>query len=387
MAFPTNWVRKCILTIQSSEVPGNLSNYPVLFTEDNLPSEMFDADGSYPALSGGGDIRFSSDADGSTQLACEVVTFTTDNDPANGVAEIYVKVPSVSSSVDTDIYVWYNKSGESQPAETDTYGKHNVWDSDYQLVMHMNDETTSTLLDSTSNSHDATKKAANEPVEATGVIGEGQDFDGTNDYAATASANDSLNIIDTLTIEAIIKPSKLINSSNPGYVTIVSRQQEPTSSLDSYALHINPSGKLHFASYGGNIQGTQVSWASGTAYHIAGTYNSTGLIGNLYVDGVVETLTVDNYDAMAGGTNALSIGANDYSTAAQCFPGIIDELRISDVIRSADWLETSYNNQDNPATFIIEGTPETHIGDSSPFLLFVNGLGGNTLGGNCSLMG
>jgi hypothetical protein len=42
--------------------------------------------------------------------------FVTDNDPANGVADIAVKVPSVSSTTDTVIYVWYNKAGETQPA-------------------------------------------------------------------------------------------------------------------------------------------------------------------------------------------------------------------------------------------------------------------------------
>jgi len=365
MAFPTGWGRKCKLTVQSSKVPGNLTNFPVLLTAATLPSEMFDADGSYPALSGGGDIRFSSDADGSTQLACEIVTLTINNDPALGKAEIHVKDPSLSGSSNTDLYVWYNKTGESQPSETDTYGKHNVWDSNYQLVMHMNDETTSTLLDSTSNSHDATKKAANEPVEATGIIGKGQSFDGTNDYVATANASDNLDITTTITIEAIIKPSELINSSNADYITIVSRQQEPNGSVDSYTLALNPSGKLHFGTYGGNIQGTQVSWSSGTVYHVAGTYNSTGLTGALYVDGVAEVLTSDNYDTMAGGANALSIGANDYTALGQCFQGIIDELRISNIIRSANWIETNYNNQNDPATFIIAGTPETPSGGVS----------------------
>ena len=70
MAFPTDWGRRCAIVIQSSKVDANLADFPVLLTKDTLPSEMFDHDGSYPALEGGGDIRFSSDEAGETQLAC-----------------------------------------------------------------------------------------------------------------------------------------------------------------------------------------------------------------------------------------------------------------------------------------------------------------------------
>ena len=79
MAFPVDWGRQCELEIDHTKLSGNVSNFPVLLTEDTLPLEMFDADGSYPAINGGGDIRFSSDINGETQLACEVVSFVTDN--------------------------------------------------------------------------------------------------------------------------------------------------------------------------------------------------------------------------------------------------------------------------------------------------------------------
>ena len=116
MPFPYGWGRRCKLTIDHLEVSENQSNFPWLLHHDNLPSEMFDADGLHPALNGGGDVRFSSDRYGYNRLSIEVKTFITDNNPDNGVAEIWVKIPSVSTSIDTDIWVWYNKSGESQPA-------------------------------------------------------------------------------------------------------------------------------------------------------------------------------------------------------------------------------------------------------------------------------
>ena len=139
MTFPTGWGRKCNLVIQSNQIDATLANFPVLLTKDTLPSEMLDTDGSYPTLSGGGDIRFSSDADGNTQLACEIVTFTIDNNPANGKAEIWVKVPTVSSGTNTTFYVWYNKDKEAQPIPSSTYGSQNVWN-DYITILHLGDK-------------------------------------------------------------------------------------------------------------------------------------------------------------------------------------------------------------------------------------------------------
>ena len=37
------------------------------------------------------------------------------------------------------------------------------------------------------------------------------------------------------------------------------------------------------------------------------------------------------------------------------FSGILDEARLSNVARSADWIATEYNNQSSPATFYALG--------------------------------
>ena len=194
MAFPTGWNRKAPLVIQNGQVSGSGShtNFPVLLTEDNFPSEIFDADGSNPAQNGGGDLRFSSDSAGTTQLPVEVVSFVTDNDPANGTAEIWVKVASVSTSADTTIYVWYNTAGtESQPAVTDTYGRNAVW-SDYQAVYHLDDDPSGSapqLLDSTGNGYNGTVAGTGwtSGDEVPAKIGNGIDFETASGQYATMS--------------------------------------------------------------------------------------------------------------------------------------------------------------------------------------------------------
>lgn len=121
--------RKCTITISHADVDSDLSNFVVVLTEACLPSEMFDADGSFPAQFGGGDVRFTSDAAGNTPLACDVQTFVTDNNPANGKAIIYVRVPTVAGASDTEITVWYHSSAieDRQPEANTTYGAQSVW--------------------------------------------------------------------------------------------------------------------------------------------------------------------------------------------------------------------------------------------------------------------
>ena len=90
---------------------------------------------------------------------------------------------------------------------------------------------------------------------------------------------------------------------------------------------------------------------------------------------------VVTYDKDAGGTNEIKmyengslIGSLDYSTAMANHGNLetnrqgksdgwckstIDEVRISDTARSADWLLTSYNNQNSPATFFTMGVAGT----------------------------
>ena len=106
MAFPTGWGRKQKITIDNTKVSGSsaLTNFPALITLDHLDAEVVDA-GSNSALNGGGDVRFSSDAAGTTQLPCEVVSFVTNATAGSRKCQVWVKIPSVSYNADTDIYI------------------------------------------------------------------------------------------------------------------------------------------------------------------------------------------------------------------------------------------------------------------------------------------
>ena len=145
MAFPTGWQRKCSIDIDNTEVgSSDLTDFTVLLTRDNLPDEMCSPTDSNRAQSDGGDIRFSSDSSGTTQLALHVEEFEYDTSDAAGDAvialNVKVSVNGTGTGSDTTIYVWYSTTGtDSQPANTDTYGARNAYDSDHCHVVPFNE--------------------------------------------------------------------------------------------------------------------------------------------------------------------------------------------------------------------------------------------------------
>jgi hypothetical protein len=73
-----------------------------------------------------------------------------------------------------------------------------------------------------------------------------------------------------------------------------------------------------------------------------------------YVDGALQTLS--NF---AGWTTTINTGSGDYRVGGLCNIGgsvmavgsVVDEARVSNIARSADWISTEYNNQSSPNTF------------------------------------
>ncbi|MHC5073824.1 MAG: LamG domain-containing protein, partial [Planctomycetota bacterium] len=172
-----------------------------------------------------------------------------------------------------------------------------------------------------------------------GKSGNGLSFDGIDDSVVVAH-NDSLNITDELTIEIWIKPAVTYDSSQPTHAVLMDRQR--SAGTDSYFLGINSDCKLHLGSYGGNIQSTKNIWEAGTWYHIVGTYRDTGgtYSGELYVNGVAETLTVDNYDNIGGGSQVIGIGGSNQFNG---FNGVIDEVVIYNHALTNTEVQARYN--------------------------------------------
>ena len=116
----------------------------------------------------GYDIIFTSDSSGNTPLAYEQESYNA----STGAVNFWVKVPTISHTSDTIIYIFYGNSSVT----TDQSNKTAVWDSNYKGVWHLNETSGTVNYDSTSNNIDANKNSASSPSPATGLFGGVQSF-------------------------------------------------------------------------------------------------------------------------------------------------------------------------------------------------------------------
>ena len=147
----SGYSRKHSITIPSSVLVGSgtLTDLCVLVTEDMLDSEVTDT-GSNSAANGGGDIAFALDSAGVNQLPCNVRRFVTSSSPGSVDVKVWVNVGDVDPTSDFTFYIFYKKTGASQPASTDTYGSRAVYtNKGFRFVTHdcQTDEVTGTSDD------------------------------------------------------------------------------------------------------------------------------------------------------------------------------------------------------------------------------------------------
>ena len=344
-AFP-GWNRKQPITIQASQVAGssNLSDFPVLITLNHLNNEIVDG-GANSALNGGGDIRFSSDAAGNNQLPIEVVEFVTSSTPVNRRCQIWVKVPSLSATSNTTIYIWYNKADEVQPAPTSSYGSESVW-SGYSAVWHMETDPSGTVPDATGNGHSLSSTGyMNHYDLKPGAIGNAIEFDGIND-------------------QMLINGNLTYGNSFTFSVWFNWNQPTATHNYSGILTNKSPWDGFWTTSDGGNravfYDGIQEFTPPGSvSSNVSTRYDFVATNGD--IEQFINSVSIDsNTQASDGGAfdHVGSEGDSGY------FPGWIDELRVHTMSQSAGWLTTEYNNQLNPATFATAGTPENVSGST-----------------------
>ena len=377
MAFPTGWTRYCPLVIQHGQVTAN-QTIAVVFTEACLPAEMLTTGNSHQAQADGGDIRFSTDTAGTSQLACEVVFWSKNANPALAKAEIWVPI-AVSSSVDTTVYIWYSAGGsQSQPAAGAAFGRNAVWDSGYKGgVAHFPNGTSLTVFDSTGTNTFA--NTVTNPCSAVAGI-----VDGAVSSAANTTPAQSIDlgllphvfdgVSTVITLEAWAFPTDLSNdnradgfcsSSRSGSNTLRVLVGKDGGTPSQIQIAVNQGSWVSNAVFFGSTVTTLVV---NTWYHIVIVLDLvTPANRAVYVNGAVK--------ASSSGTSGtpptviptpLPSSANLFlQDGNERFAGSIDEYRMSNVIRSSTYVSTTYNNQHAPSSFTVAGSPVSPGGGGS----------------------
>ena len=271
--------------------------------------------------------------------------------------EAYVKVPTVSGTVDTDIYCYYDNQ-----AAADQEDASNAWDSGFMGVYHLEHKPSSlTILDSTSNARNGTKKSLSEP---SGAIVGAQKFDGVNDYITLGTALNFAGLTE-VTIEAVINHDGT-GAANEEH-TVFSCFSSTTVAATMLRIEPNTGGTANrLEGFAIKQTDTQVGGDFGITVtpsqinHVASAYNATDLRG--YVNGTVGGTTFASGAAFDAGASPESLIGYTNANSTDGLTGNLYEVRISNVARSAAWLKATSVNLRTPTSFYTYGTEEDYTG-------------------------
>jgi hypothetical protein len=343
---PWTGSRRLLLNTAASgaNVSGTVYRFPVLV---RLSAATFDFSAAKP---GGEDIRFTKSDAGLTEIPFEIEQW----DRANARAALWVLVDTVrgGSATQSLFMFWGN------PAAADASSPASVFDTTngFQGVWHLAQAGNTIAPDATPNGYDGVPSGMTAASAVAGTIGIGQRFDGVSSCITMPNtAQGRLNFAEdapyTLSawvyVEALDTGVHMIagKGHEQYYMDLKHNQGAPKWEIVEYGVH--DSGMAWKAS------GDTVPVAAREWRYIAGVHAPAGQ--TIYNNGAYRMY--ENWYRMGDtlvprntGEN-VSIGRHIKSVQSfweegYCaFNGIIDEVRVSSVARSADWIKLEYMNQ------------------------------------------
>jgi hypothetical protein len=334
----SSWRNRMKITFNNLDQSETLINFPVLV---NLSAANFNYS---KAENDGSDIRFI-DTDGVTELNFQIEQWDT-----SGYSYIWVNVTEITgNSADDHIWMYYGN-----PSANDKSNPPGVWDSNFKGVWHLDEEQVGTgnsdlYQDSTGNDNDG-----DDNVSATGQDGKingGQEFDGTDDMIDCGS-DGSLNIRDSITLEAWINMD--VRPAKNDWYNVMGKQEyclylignTDTETLLCVELWIDGKHQDIWKKGAADIN-------SSTWVYVVITFDGTDVKG--YINGQWDF--TDNNPGTIDDSSDNNFLIGDYTGEDKRFDGLIDEVRISNVARSTDWIKAQYLSIDN--YFIKYGVEES----------------------------
>jgi PKD repeat protein len=328
--WDTNWSYRKQIIIDHTQVAGDITNFPILIHNTSL-------DFAVHAQPYGDDFVFTIN-DG-IRLNHEIESYNT----TTGELITWVNITSLSSSVDTILWMYYgNPSSDNQQDSEGT------WDGNYVAVWHFGEIVGNIVSDSTKNHFNAT---ANEYTTVSdGFIGKARSFN-AGDGAVYVGAHEEFGGMPSYSIETYAYPYS-INSERRIFDRSESYETNPNTILLSLY-----NGPLLLTT--NNLDGIIFNnpFSANTWNYIAGVYSGSGGEQALYINGTkVASDTTIFYGPTAGSFN-VTIGDCAFGWDYP-WDGKLDEMRFSKIARTSQWILTSNNSMSSPETFMTIGDEE-----------------------------
>lgn len=352
------------IAIDSTNVSSNLSNFPlyVTFIDDSIGAN---------ARSDGFDIVFTS-SDGTTNLPYDRERFSVSAGTATGF--YFVNVTSIVSTDSTWLYLYYG-----DPDSGDLEDESSAWNGDYEYIQHL-EEGYSTAADfykdETGNSNDGTLTDANTNSSfVIAKIDSAIDFNGDADQIISTDASltgpipcKSSGAANDFTVSAWI----YVNDEGSRRPIVIKQKSNPGLSRGFAFMKSGTGGDrlvLEVAKDNSNVTEVEstADLSDSTWYYVTGIYDyvtdGTSEIF-LYIDG-----SNDGSSTTAVGppqANSVDLQVGGYENDSQ-FAGIIDEVRVSSIVRTANWIKFEYENMNQADHEMV-----WHAQEKAPQLIIVN---------------
>ena len=333
------WAKRVRLTIDHNDIDAPLTNFPVLvYLSNSSGINNNDVTFIFDELqSNANHLKIAITTSDCIECYVEVEKW----DQANEQAWLWVRVPSISNTTDTELHLYYDRThadNTTYVGDTNSTPAEMVWDSNFVLVQHLGENST-VVHDSTANNNDGTNQPSpnNAIYNASGEINGCYSFTDADRIQMPNSS--SLDITDNITLETFVylndkSDAKFIVKDDPldiGGPGCYNLQQELRGGVPSLELQLDLGGSWVRASY--------ATYNTGEWLYVVGTYDRTTM--RLYMNGT-QVATNPQTTAISSRTVNMALGnrADDTGTSYD-LNGLLDEARISNTARSAAWIGAS----------------------------------------------
>jgi len=339
MAFnPVTATGSVTLEIDHTKIDATLTNFPIAIKLSSL------ATGMYAAL-GVNNLKMAvTSSDGTTQYPVEIECWESGNQV------IHTQIPSISSTVDTEVEVFWDSTQDDNSTYVGVTGStpaKTVWDSDFIAVYHMAQDPSAggaCILDSTSNSNHGTPYGSMLTEDLVNAdVGKAISADGTDDYIACGSI---LNLGDN----DLVATLELLSTNDK---MRISTERTTSSGLGSAVFWAMESGYLKYLR--GDLSSTPYSHTITASSLLAANQNnyfafvsngaSTARTFWTNTDKYTEVLNFTYTDA--GFSNIELFRHRNYTYGTEYTAMTCASARLSSVARSDAWAKaTNYSLKD-----------------------------------------
>ncbi|MCC5846880.1 MAG: DUF2341 domain-containing protein [Verrucomicrobia bacterium] len=325
-----------------------LSDFPLLvrISEANIP-DFFYANMVFPET--GGDLRFYDEAENELSFSVQLWN-------PEGESLVWVRVPALHAAAAITMVIG-DADTETLPAYT-TDGS--AWNENFRAVYHFHASGT-TVPDATSHGFDGTLENASATTFVPGIVGLAYDFSGSNaEHIRTNATATALNIDGSKPrTTSVWAYTRAFNNGAPFQVGANSNGQM----WSLRTLNSDNQWRMQFWSGDNDITiSAQDEWVYLTMVYDGG--NARVYRNGIEVEGSAYSRSLST-SATAVPLQIGNYNNNNY------FNGILDELRVSDVPRSENWIWAEWKNMAQTDQFLAfeslgGGEPSAPVITSQP---------------------